>query len=89
MNTILDFVLIAAAIWMIFTVRGIGGIMGRTLNLIVVGAIILGIAHLLATLGTSVLHLDGTLNNFIHRLIVLAGFVFLVLGFRQLAELKK
>jgi hypothetical protein len=89
MNTILDFVLIAAAIWMIFTVRGIGGIMGRTLNLIVIGAIILGIAHLLATLGTSVLHLDGTLNNFIHRLIVLAGFVFLVLGFRQLAELKK
>lgn len=89
LNTILDFVLIAAAIWMVIVVRGIGGVVGRTMNLIVIGAIILGIAHLLATLGTGTFHLDGALNNFIHRLIVLAGFVFLVIGFRQITAMKR
>lgn len=88
-NVILDIVLVLASIWMILAVRGVGGVFGRALNLIVVGAIILGIAHLLATLGTEVLKLDGLTNQFIHRLIVLAGFVVLVFGFRQLSELKK
>jgi hypothetical protein len=89
LNTILDFVLIAASIWMIIIVRGIGGIVGRTMTLIVIGAIILGIAHLLATLGVSVLKLEGGLNNLIHRIIVLVGFVFLVLGFRQVSQMKQ
>jgi hypothetical protein len=88
-NIVFDFVLVAAAIWMIVAVRGVGGIFGRTLNWIVAGAIILGIAHLLATLGTRVLAIEGNLNNLIHRLIVLAGFVLLVVGFRQLSEIKK
>jgi hypothetical protein len=90
LNIIMDFVLVGAAIWMIIAVRGVGGIFGRTLSLIVVGAIILGIAHLLATLGGPLLlNLPGPENNFIHRLIVLAGFVFLVFGFRNLSEIKK
>jgi apolipoprotein N-acyltransferase len=88
-NVILDFVLVAASIWMIIAVRGVGGLVGRTLNFIVIGAIILGVAHLVATLGTSVLHLDGTLNNMIHRIIVLLGFVFLIFGFQQIRELKR
>jgi hypothetical protein len=89
MNVILDVVLVLAAIWMILAARGVGGIFGRTLTLIVVGAIILGIAHLLATFGTQVLRWDGAFNNFVHRLIVLAGFVFLVFGFRNLSEIKR
>jgi hypothetical protein len=88
-NVIFDFVLVAASIWMIIAVRGVGGLFGRTLNWIVAGAIILGIAHLLATLGTRVLGIEGNLNNLIHRIIVLVGFVVLVVGFRQLQELKK
>jgi hypothetical protein len=89
LNIVFDFVLVAASIWMIIAVRGVGGLFGRTLNWIVAGAIILGIAHLLATLGTRVLNIEGNLNNLIHRVIVLAGFVVLVVGFRQLSELKK
>lgn len=88
-NVILDFVLVAASVWMIIAVRGVGGLVGRTLNLIVIGAIILGIAHLLATFGSSVLHIDGVTNNLIHRIIVLAGFVFLIFGFQQIRELKR
>jgi len=88
-NVILDFVLVAASIWMILAARGVGGIVGRTMNLIVVGAIVLGIAHLLATVGTQVLKIDGGTNQLIHRVIVLAGFVFMVFGFRQLSEIKR
>ena len=89
LNIVFDFVLVAASIWMIIAVRGVGGLFGRTLNWIVAGAIILGIAHLLATLGGRVLGIETNLNNLIHRVIVLAGFVVLVVGFRQLQELKK
>jgi nitrate reductase NapE component len=91
-NVILDFVLVAVSIWMVLSVRGVGGMVGRTLNLIVIGAIILGIAHLLADIGTGflgILSLDPTLNNLIHRVIVLLGFIFLIIGFRQIGELKR
>jgi hypothetical protein len=88
-NVILDFVLVAASIWMVIEARGIGGIVGTSINRIVLGAIVLGFAHLIATLGSNVLHLEGPLNNFIHRLIVLLGFVLLVAGFRKIAEIKR
>lgn len=87
-NLVLDIVLVVAAVWMIFVVRGIGGIVGRTLNLIVAGAIVLGIAHLVATFASNILEWDATFNNFIHRLIVLAGFILLVYGFRQIRVMK-
>ena len=88
-NVILDIVLVVASIWMVITLRGVGGLVGRTLTFIVIGAIILGIAHLLATIGTSIFNINGTLNNLIHRIIVLLGFVFLIIGFRQIRELKR
>jgi hypothetical protein len=86
-NLILDFVLVGASIWMLLSVRGLGGIVGRTLYLITIGAIILGFAHLIATLASTVLGWDPTFNNFIHRLIVLVGFVLVALGFRQVQQL--
>lgn len=91
LNLVLDVVLVLASIWLIFSARGIGGLVGRTLNLIVIGAIILGLAHLIADFaGPDQLKIfDGVTNNFVHRLLVLAGFVFLIFGFRQMAELKK
>jgi hypothetical protein len=88
-NLVMDFVLVAASIWMVVEARGIGGIVGTSINRIVIGAIILGFAHLIATFGSSVLMLEGPLNNFIHRLIVLAGFVLLVAGFRKISEIKR
>jgi hypothetical protein len=86
-NLVLDIVLVAASIWMVIVVRGIGGIVGRSLTLIVGGAIVLGVAHLVATFaGPDQLRIftDGATNQFVHRLIVLAGFVLLVFGFRQI-----
>lgn len=85
-NIILDIVLVMASIWMLVTIRGIGGLMGRTLTFIVIGALILGAAHLIATLVGPLV--GSALNNVIHRVIVLVGFIFLALGFRQLQSLK-
>jgi len=88
-NLILDLILVGAAIWMVYTVRGIGGIVGKTLNIITVGAIVLGLAHITDT-GLSYFWpgLEGVIRQFIHRMMVFTGFVLLALGFRQIRELK-
>lgn len=90
-NLVMDFVLVVAALWMVIVVRGIGGIIGKSLNLIVAGAIVLGFAHLIATFaGPGQLAIfDGVTNNFVHRLIVLIGFVLVVYGFRQVRVIKE
>ncbi len=91
LNLVLDFVLVVASLWMVIVVRGIGGIVGRSLNLIVAGAIVLGFAHLVATFGGpgQLGIFDGVTNNFVHRLIVLIGFVLVVFGFRQIRAIKE
>jgi len=87
-NLILDMSLVAASIWMIFIVRGIGGIVGRTLNIITVGVVILGLAHITeTTVAFLVPDLDFEIGEFIHRVMVFIGFFMLVLGFRQIREL--
>lgn len=84
-NIVLDVILILASIWMVFAIRGIGGIVGQTLTYIVIGAVILGIAHLVATFTGS---LFGAYGGTVHRVVVLVGFVFLAWGFRQLAKMR-
>jgi hypothetical protein len=92
-NIALDVILVLAAIWMVVTVRGLGGIVGRSVNWISIGAVILGIAHLLSTILKLTTPLgireNAPLESMIHRLIVLSGFVVLVLGFQQIRELKR
>ena len=91
-NFVLDVVLIVAAVWMVLTVRELGGIIGKGLNLITLGTVILGIAHLL----TTVLHplavgwgWDQPAENLLHRVVVLLGFVVLIFGFRQIEAINK
>jgi hypothetical protein len=92
-NLILDVVLVLAAIWMVVTVRGLGGIVGRSLNLVTIGAVILGMAHLLSTIlkRTTLLgeQVNAPLESMVHRLIVLVGFIVLAVGFQQIRELKR
>lgn len=89
LNLVLDIVLVLASIWMVFTIRGLGGIVGRTLTFIVIGTVILGAAHLQATLTDDFFIIGDTdYDNTVHRLVVLVGFVFLVVGFRQLRSIK-
>lgn len=85
-NVALDVVLILASLWMVFTVRDIGGVVGRTLTFIVIGTVILGFAHLQATFTADLL---GVWNGTVHRVVVLVGFFFLVIGFRQLQGMRR
>jgi hypothetical protein len=87
-----DVVLIGVAIWMIMVVKnsGLGGVMGNTLNLITIGAIILGVAHLLETVTFELIKFDDVaVYETIHRIIVLTGFVFLILGIQGLGKLRR
>lgn len=89
LNLILDVVLVLASIWMVFTIRGLGGVVGRTLTFIVIGTVILGAAHLQATLTNDLFLINGTdYDQTVHRVVVLVGFIFLVVGFRQLRAIK-
>ena len=87
-NLVLNLILIAISIWMVTIVRGIGGVVGRSLNLVTAGAIITGLAHLIASYQKFIT--PGLEDSFaaIHRGIVLIGFILLAAGFRQIKELK-
>jgi hypothetical protein len=87
-NFVLDFVLVAASIWMVLTIRGLGGVVGKTLNWITLGAIITGLAHLLTTLQHRLMPWEPSLESFAHRIVVLMGFILLVVGFRQIRQLR-
>ena len=56
---VIDLALIISAIWMIVTVRGVGGILGRAFSFITIGALVTGGAHLLATLEGSFFPFGG------------------------------
>jgi hypothetical protein len=88
-NLILDLSLVGASFWMVSIVRGIGGIVGKTLTTITIGAVVLGLAHITeTTIAYLVPGLDTDVGEFIHRIMVFTGFVMLVIGFRQIRELK-
>ena len=85
-NVVLDIVLVLAGIGMVWLARGVGGIMGRTLAFIVIGALITGSAHLIATLTPNMF---APYDAAVHRVIVLVGFGFLLIGFQQLQAMKR
>jgi hypothetical protein len=88
-NFILDIILIAASAWTVVTVRGMGGVIGRGLNLITIGIVILGMAHLLSTAMKYLQLIDPVNESIVHRVIVLVGFVVLVLGFRKINTINR
>lgn len=85
---LLDLVLIGIGIWMVVTARGLGGVVGKTMKLITTGAIVTGSAHLFATLEGKYFAIGDGWDAVIHRGIVLAGFLLIAAGFRQIQELK-
>lgn len=83
----LDFILIVAGVWMAFTARRLqmSGVMGATVRQVAIGAVILGFAHLIETLMFHLLDLPAEVNELVHRVIILVGFVFITNGLRQFA----
>ena len=86
----LDIILIIAGFWMIYVVRQsqLGGVLGTTLQAVVLGALLLGLAHATETIMIEVLSMGIEVTELIHRLMVLAGFALLIFGFQRLAQLR-
>lgn len=87
-NTVMDIVLLLVSFWMAFTARkmNMGGAVGKTISLVVYGAVVLGLAHLAETLVSTIFDIPNEVNEMIHRVIVLIGFVLLTVGLRSLGQ---
>ena len=78
---VLDIVLLLAAIASYLTRPRIGGELAKGLRILLIGVMILGVAHLVETILFAVFNVDRPLNEVIHRLLVGSGFVAVILGF--------
>lgn len=87
-NTSMDVLLLLVSFWMAFTARkmNMGGAVGKTISLVVYGAVVLGLAHLAETILSGVFNVPNDLNELIHRIIVLTGFILLTVGLRSLGQ---
>lgn len=86
----LDIILILTSFWMIYVVRQsqLGGVLGTTLQAVVLGALLLGLAHAAETIMIEVLSIGIEITELTHRLMVLVGFALLIFGFQRLAQLR-
>lgn len=78
---ILDGMLVLAAMAAYFARPRLGGELAKGLRILMIGVMLLGFAHLAETLMFVVLNLSLEANEIIHRLLVGAGIVFVMLGF--------
>jgi hypothetical protein len=62
------------------------GAIGKTVRNVVIGAVILGFAHLIETGLTTLFKIEGDVNELIHRGIILLAFAFLYFGIKGLAD---
>ena len=83
---ILDLLLVIAAIIAYLARPRIGGELAVGLRILLVGVIILGLAHLIETALFVLLNVDLQLNEVIHRLLVGTGFVLVILGFVKMRQ---
>jgi DMSO/TMAO reductase YedYZ heme-binding membrane subunit len=81
----MDGVLILIGLWMAKEAWsvGLGGAMQQSTRNIVIGAAVLGLAHIIET---TVLHngMEEHANELLHRVIVLVGMVLLLIGIKKL-----
>jgi hypothetical protein len=87
-NTMMDFVLLIVSFWMAFSAKkmNMGGAVGKTISLVVYGAVVLGLAHLTETILSGFFNVPNDANELIHRGIVLFGFILLTVGLRSLGQ---
>lgn len=77
----LDFILVLTAILAYWSRPRIGGQLSKGLRVLLIGLMLLGFAHLIETGLFVIFNLELHINEIIHRLIVMTGFVFVIRGF--------
>jgi len=83
---VLDIFLVIAALTAYLSRPRIGGQLARGLQTLMVGIIALGLAHLIETLLFVMFNLSTPLNEIIHRLLISAGFIFVIVGFNRMRK---
>ena len=78
---ILDIFLVIAAVVAYLARPRIGGQLAKGLRTLLIGVVLLGLAHVIETLLFAVFNLDRQVNEVVHRLLIGIGFVFVILGF--------
>ena len=78
---ILDVLLVIAAVAAYLARPRIGGQLAKGLRVLLAGVIILGFAHLIETGLFVIFSLNLQVNEIVHRLLVVIGFVFVIRGF--------
>ena len=83
---VLDIILVIAAIAAYLARPRIGGQLAKGMRSLTTGLLVLGFAHLLETLFFTIMIVNRPVNEVIHRLLVTAGFIFVILGFVQMRK---
>jgi hypothetical protein len=85
----LDMLLVVAAVVAYLARPRIGGELSKGLRILLIGVMILGLAHFIESILLAVFHLDIEANEIVHRLLVGSGFVFVIWGFIKMREALK
>jgi hypothetical protein len=80
----LDIVLVIAAVIAYHARPRIGGQLSIGLRVLLVGVMVLGLAHFIETALFVVFRENLEVNEVIHRLLVGAGFLFVIIGFYRM-----
>jgi hypothetical protein len=88
-SLILDVLLVVAAVVAYLARPQIGGALAKGLRILLIGVMVLGLAHFIETILFAVLHVSQDANEVIHRLLVGTGFVFVIWGFIKMRDALK
>jgi hypothetical protein len=88
-SLMLDLLLVAAAVIAYLARPRVGGALAKGLRVLLIGVMILGLAHLIESALFVIFHFDLEANEIIHRLLVGAGFVFVIWGFFKMRQALK
>ena len=83
---VLDIILVIAAFAAYLARPRIGGQLAKGMRLLTTGLLVLGFAHLIETLFFTLLFVDRPLNEVVHRLLVVVGFIFVTVGFIRMRK---
>ena len=88
-SLILDMLLVVAAVVAYLARPQIGGTLAKGLRILLIGVMILGLAHFIETILFALLQVGQDANEVIHRLLVGTGFIFVIWGFLKMREALK
>jgi hypothetical protein len=85
-SLVLDIILVIAAVAAYLARPRIGGELVRGMQLLTIGILILGLAHLIETMLFVLFNIGTEFNEIVHRLLVAGGFIFVIAGFNRMRK---